>query len=148
MIMDDLSGRASVDESTVFRERLNWLFQHVHPPKRGPYSNKEVAAKIAGFGGSLSDSYISLLRTGKRVNPSDDARKWLARSFGFPEKFFDDEEVAAAALQQFAVVKSVKQAGIESVFYRMIGLSPDSIAAVLKEVDRVRELEGLPPASD
>ncbi|MFI1358146.1 XRE family transcriptional regulator [Streptomyces sp. NPDC020898] len=145
--MADMLGPASVDDGAVFRERLNWLFEHVHPPRRGAYSNKEVAARIAGFGGSLSDSYISLLRTGKRINPSDDAKDWLAQAFGFPERFFGDDEVAAEALRQFAEVKS-KQAGIEGVFYRMIGLSADGFAAVLKEVDRVRELEGLPPTPE
>ncbi|WP_217570649.1 XRE family transcriptional regulator [Streptomyces sp. GbtcB7] len=142
--MSGLPGRVSADEGAVFRERLNWLFEHVHPPRRGVYSNKEVAARIAGFGGSLSDSYISLLRTGKRVNPSTETKAWLARAFGFPRDFFDDDDLAIEAMHQFAAVKS-KQAGIESVLYRMIGLSEDGFAQVLKEVDRVRELEGLPP---
>lgn len=142
--MSGLSERSSADEGAVFRERLNWLFEHVHPPRRGVYSNKEVAARITGFGGSLSDSYISLLRTGKRVNPSTETKTWLARAFGFPRDFFDDDDLAIEAMNQFAAVKS-KQAGIESVFHRMIGLSEDGFAQVLKEVDRVRELEGLPP---
>lgn len=52
-----------------FAERLNKLFDSVHPPGRKPHTNAEVAAALIEDGHQISKPYISQLRSGQRTNP-------------------------------------------------------------------------------
>ena len=76
-------------------DRLNRLFDTVHPPDRGPYSNAEVAELMEKRGlGKLSGQYLWLLRTGQRDNPTKRHLEALAGFFGVDPAYWFDDAVA------------------------------------------------------
>jgi transcriptional regulator with XRE-family HTH domain len=64
----------------VIAERLNRLFETVHPP----YTPREVANAINAQAGVkiISAAYLSRLQTGQRTEPSDSRLVVIARFFG------------------------------------------------------------------
>jgi transcriptional regulator with XRE-family HTH domain len=129
---------------SALRSRLNRLFETVHPPGRGPYSNEEVARAIRAQGGDISRAYLSYLRNGDRDNPTLQHLEALARFFGVPAAYFFDDGVAAETDAQLEVVVALRDAGVRTVALRVAGLSPQGLHAVSAMIEQVRTLEGLP----
>ncbi|WP_418005042.1 helix-turn-helix domain-containing protein [Mycobacterium sp. PDNC021] len=76
---------------TSFAQRLNRLFETVHPPGRGPLSPAEVSRACSNLGVPVSPPYISQLRNGARVVPSTRIREAIARAFGVSSTYFTDD---------------------------------------------------------
>jgi transcriptional regulator with XRE-family HTH domain len=127
--------------------RLNRLFETVHPPGRGPYSNEEVARAIRAEGGDISRAYLSYLRNGDRDNPTLQHLESLARFFGVSAAYFFDDGVAAETEAQLEIVAALRDTGIRSIALRAAGLSPRGLHAVSAMIEEVRALEGLPRES-
>ncbi|MDI3390381.1 helix-turn-helix domain-containing protein [Streptomyces sp. B-S-A8] len=127
--------------------RLNHLFEVIHPAGRSrPYSNDEVAALLQEQGGpTVSGTYLWQLRTGRRDNPTKRHLEALADFFGVPVAYFFDDDVARRVGSDLETLLRMREAGVQSVALRAVGLSAKSMDAVLAMIDRVRELEGLPP---
>src|SRR6202166_1329706 len=70
----------------LFAERLDRLFRTVHPKDRGPYTPAEAAEAInqAADRKVVSGTYLWLLRTGQRDNPTMKHLIAIARFFGVP----------------------------------------------------------------
>ncbi|MDQ8707193.1 helix-turn-helix domain-containing protein [Streptomyces sp. LHD-70] len=133
-------------ESTL-AARLNHLFEVIHPAGRSrPYSNDEVATLLQEQGGpTVSGTYLWQLRTGRRDNPTKRHLEALADFFGVPVAYFFDDDVARRVGSDLETLQRLREAGVQNVALRAVGLSPKSMDAVLAMIDRVRELEGLPP---
>jgi hypothetical protein len=71
-----------------FAERLDRLFRTVHPKDRGPYTPAEVADAINQAAGErvVSGTYLWLLRTGQRDNPTMKHLIAIARFFSVPPR--------------------------------------------------------------
>jgi transcriptional regulator with XRE-family HTH domain len=128
----------------ALRDRLNRLFEAVHPPGRGPYSNEEVARAIRAEGGDISRAYLSYLRNGNRDNPTLQHLEALARFFGVTAAYFFDDGVAAETEAQLEIVAALRDAGIRSIALRAAELSSKGLHAVSAMIEEVRALEGLP----
>src|SRR5450756_2378687 len=85
----------------LFAERLDRLFRTVHPKDRGPYTPAEVADAISQAAGGkvVSGTYLWLLRTGQRDNPTMKHLIAVARFFGVPPTYFFPDD----AMQQESV---------------------------------------------
>jgi transcriptional regulator with XRE-family HTH domain len=129
---------------SALRGRLNRLFETVHPPGRGPYSNEEVARAIRAEGGGISRAYLSYLRNGDRDNPTLQHLEALARFFGVPAAYFFDESIADETYAQSEVALALRDAGVRSVALKVAGLSPQGLHAVSAMIEQIRTLEGLP----
>ena len=125
-------------------DRLNHLFETVHPPDRGPYSNAEAAKAIRAQGGDISRAYLSYLRNGERNNPTLQHLEALGRFFGVAPAYFFDNDVAAETDAQLDIAVAMRDAVIRTVALRVAGLSPKGLHAVGAIIDEVREMEGLP----
>ena len=69
---DDPAGPAD----KTLADKVDWLFQTVHPPGRGPYSFAEVAARIEDITGEkISHTALWKLRTGRNANPTNASSK-------------------------------------------------------------------------
>lgn len=69
--MKELTKEPMSPRARKLSERLNRLFDVVHPPDRGPYSNAEVAELMAARGlETVTSTYLWMLRTGRRDNPT------------------------------------------------------------------------------
>ncbi|MFV0129419.1 helix-turn-helix domain-containing protein [Streptomyces sp. HMX112] len=126
-------------------DKINHLFDTVVPAGRGPYSTEEVARAISEDSTPISGSYIWLLRRGQRDNPTIRHLEGLARFFGVPPAYFFDDEVTAAVETQLGMLTALRDAQVQHVALRAAGLSSKSLRSIAEVIDRVRELEGLPP---
>jgi transcriptional regulator with XRE-family HTH domain len=139
-VMDETCRRPS-----TLADKLNHLFNTMHPAGRGPYSNEEVASAIREQGGpTISGTYIWYLRKGERDNPTVKHVEALARFFGVPPAYFFDDEAASRIGAELGVLNALKDARVQMVALRAAGLSSQSLDTIVEIVDRVRDLEGLP----
>lgn len=130
----------------IFAERLDHLFRTAHPKGRGPYTPAEVAAAIneAADDRVVSGTYLWLLRTGERDNPTMKHLIAIARFFGVsPTYFFPDD-----AMQQDAVPAELTAAlsddKVREMALRAAGLSDRSLKAITDMISSARAVEGLP----
>ena len=139
------SGMNSESAGGSLADRLDHLFEVIHPADRRCYSNDEVAALLQKQGGpTVSGTYLWQLRTGRRDNPTKRHLEALADFFGVPVAYFFDDDVARRVGSELESLQRLREAGVQHIALRAVGLSPESMDAVLGMIDRVRELEGLP----
>jgi transcriptional regulator with XRE-family HTH domain len=130
----------------VLAERLEYLFRSVRESGRREYSNEDVAEAITRDQGvTISASYIWYLRTGQRDNPTLKHLTALATFFGVPAAYFFDDTVREQVEGEIALVTALKDSGVREVAMRASGLSDKSLDTIAEVINRVRELEGLPP---
>lgn len=129
---------------TTLADRLNHLFEVVHPGHRGPYTNEEVAAAITARGETtISKAYLWLLRSGRRDNPTRKHLQALAEFFGVAPAYFFDAATAAQVRAELEVLQLMRDVQARKIALRAVGLSERSQQAVVEMLERVRELEGL-----
>jgi transcriptional regulator with XRE-family HTH domain len=121
--------------------KLTRLFEVLHPPGDRELSTREISRRVKELGGSISPTYISELRNGKKTNPSLDQIKWLSAAFGVSAGYFTDDEVAErvdaeldrlAAHQQNAELAALAEQAV-SVRERTMSLD-DSDRATLDQM--------------
>jgi len=123
-------------------EKLNGLFDAVHPAGRGGYSNEEVAAAIQEQGGpTISGTYIWLLRKGQRDNPTKKHLEALANFFGVPPAYFFDDEIAVQLGAELDLLVALRDASVRDIALRVAELSPGSLDAIRGMIEQVRQLE-------
>ena len=141
------SPRAGTADPGVIAERLQYLFENKRKPDGKKHSYREAIRAIEDSGGaSISVGYLSQLVNGVRTNPMMDAIQGLAKFFGVPLSYFDEHEDTEETNEQLKLVAALQHAGVQDVAMRTVGLPPESVKLVLSMIDRVREVEGLPPA--
>ncbi|MFI9755784.1 XRE family transcriptional regulator [Streptomyces collinus] len=142
---DELRGPRRRPE---LKDRLNRLFDVVHPPDRGPYSNSEVAKLMAERGlETVTSTYLWMLRTGRRDNPTMRHLEALASFFGVPAAYWFDDDVAEKTAQDLQLFALLRDSKVKNVLLRLSDVSADGKDAVLGLVDSVRKMEGLPPSN-
>lgn len=148
----EMAEQAAGSEKTdpgVLAQRLRYLFENKRRPDGKRYSYREVLKAIDERGGpSMSVGYLSQLVTGVRTNPMMDAVQALAKFFEVPLSYFDAHEDTEETNQRLKLVAALQHAGVQDVAMRTVGLPPESINLVLSMIDRVRQVEGLPPGGD
>lgn len=96
--MDDVpessSGPEKPPRPRTVAEKLTRLFEVLHPVGARELSTREIARRVKEQGGSISPTYVSELKNGKKSNPSLEQIKWLAAAFGVSAGYFTDDEVA------------------------------------------------------
>jgi transcriptional regulator with XRE-family HTH domain len=126
-------------------EKLDHLFRTVHPPERGEYSLEEAAAEIRRRGGpTVSASYLWLLRTGRRTNPTRTHLQALADFFGVSPLYFFDDEAAHRTDAQLERLEALRDPGVRRLALRAAALSPETVRLLTEMVERAREIEGIP----
>jgi transcriptional regulator with XRE-family HTH domain len=126
-------------------DKINRLFDVMHPSGRGPLSNEEVAAAINARGGpTISPSYLWLLRTGRRDNPGKHHLDALARYFGVNPAYFFDDTIAEQIGAELDLLAAMRDAGVKRLALRAAGLSREALAAIQLMVEQARKIEGLP----
>ena len=97
--------------------------------------------QLVGY--KTSASYLQVLRTGVRVNPSIKHLHGLCAFFGVPVEYFFDEDVARRFDAQLEVAASLRDPGVRQLATRALGLSADALETLTDMVEHVRQLEGL-----
>jgi transcriptional regulator with XRE-family HTH domain len=137
-------------------DKLNFLFETVHPGQATPFSARHVAAAITADAAARGDakyeithSYISLLRSGERDNPTLKHLEALASFFGVPVGYFlAGDERASEIEDQIALLAALADSGVRDIAFRAAGLSAASLKTIAEVMRQVRRLEGLPADPD
>lgn len=127
---------------TFLTQRLDHLFETVHPKGRGPYSYQEVADKINdGAGdGAISPSYIWQLRSGMKENPTRRHIALLASFFSVsPLYFFEDEQ--DLGVEEIELARTLKDPRVYALAHAATGLSDTSLDAVTALIQSLHAIE-------
>ncbi|HWG97798.1 MAG TPA: helix-turn-helix transcriptional regulator [Pilimelia sp.] len=146
-----MSHHDGPSRSRTLAEKLNYLFQTLHPGQREPFSSRHVASAVTAAAAARGDtkyeithSYISLLRSGERDNPTLKHLEALADFFGVPVSYFFADDAGARRIeQQVELLVAMADAGVREVAFRAAGLSPESLRIITAMMRQVRKLEGL-----
>ena len=136
-----------VPERGLFARRLDHLFRTVHPKDRSPYTPAECAEAINATAGDpvVSGTYLWMLRTGKRDNPTMKHLIAISRFFGVsPMYFFDESETDRGAIPAEVTV-ALQDDAVRDLALRAAGLSERSLKAISDMVDSARSLQGESP---
>ncbi len=131
-----------------FAARLNLLFEMVHPPGRKPYTTAEVVAALRISGYTISTSYLSQLRRGKRTNPSDEIVAVLARFFKVKPDYFFNDIYADKIIHDLHLLSQVQSYGLRRLLSRAFDLSEESLnllASMAEKLQANEEMAGAPP---
>lgn len=141
--------RQTAPPKGLFAQRLDHLFRTVHPKDRGPYTPAEVADAINSATGKhmVSATYVWLLRTGQRDNPTLRHLLALAKFFGVPPVYFLPDQTTQERELPAEVVAALTDDNIRNLALRAAGLSDRSLQAISNMVDSARSVEGLPAAT-
>src|SRR5450631_3089451 len=133
-------------------DRLDDLFQTVHPKDRGPYTPAEVAEAVNQAAGErvISSTYVWQLRTGRRDNPTQRHLSALATFFGVsPMYFFQQAEADRDAVPP-ELIAALRNEEVRDMALRTVGLSDRALRAIKDMIENARAVEGLaaedPPA--
>ena len=139
---------------SALAERLTYLFSSMHPPG-APYTNAHVAAEISGndeYGGvSLTEQYLSMLRNGRRTNPSPDVLRALARFFGVPVGYLLGDLSPAQAErveEEVRFLVAMRDQRVRAIALRAVGLPPevqDSLTTIISQFRQQMNLPDGPP---
>jgi transcriptional regulator with XRE-family HTH domain len=143
-------------ELRTLADKLDWLIRNVHPPDRGPYSNRELAAEILDTTGEkISGAAIWELRTGKSVNPTKRVIEALARTLGAPVSFFFEEEgdeQVRPFMDQVELLALIRDSGIDQVqlrqFLTLSDAGREAIAAIIEHTARTETRQTEPERRD
>ena len=125
-------------------DRLNVLFARV--PQAGTnqrYTNDRAAEDLTAAGVSVSGAYLSLLRSGKKNNPTARLLAAIADLFEVPITYFFDDDVAERITQQLDTLAALRNAGVEGIVSRSAGVSDAGIANLAAILEQIRKMEGL-----
>ena len=94
-----------------FAGKLAYLIETVHPPDRGPYSYREIAAGIADHPGAMTAAHVNQLTSGKQPHPRIHYVEALASFFGVPVTYFFDDDAAAQIADQITQLSAWRDTG-------------------------------------
>jgi transcriptional regulator with XRE-family HTH domain len=135
---------------TSLADKLNRLFATVHPPGRGPYSNREVEAAIRAAGGSISEQYLWLLRNGRKDNPTIKHIEALARFFDVPVAYFFDDSVAERYDAELRLLAALRDAQVRRIALRAMSVTPEALSSVAEILEQLpkRRAAGSPSSAE
>ena len=142
------SDRSAPGQQGVLARRIKWLFEHRLNPNGKRYSYREVVRAASELGLDISPGYISRLVNGLADNPTMDVLTVLGKVFDVEFSYFDPNEPVEEQQARIELAEALRKRGVESIAMRSVGLPPKGIEMVLSMIDRVRELEGLPPVEE
>src|SRR5690348_18479881 len=125
-----------------FQSRLDHLFRTFRAPDGGEYTYRQVADGIEQLVGyKTSPSYLQVLRTGVRINPSIKHLHGLCAFFGVPIEYFFDEDLARQLDAQLKLAASLRDPAVRELATRAAGLSAEALDSLTRMVEHVRRLE-------
>ncbi|GAA2798750.1 transcriptional regulator [Saccharopolyspora taberi] len=120
-------------------EKINRLFEAVHPPERGPYSNNEVEEyllKTKDQGPTISANYLRYLRRAERMNPGAQQLRAIARFFEIdPGYLLTEDEKTEQMHEQLHKLALLRNAAVEGIATRAASLDPATQQWLLQVVN-------------
>lgn len=136
---DDMS-----EQQRPFAEKLAHLRERMHPPDRGQYSSREIAAGTADSPGAMTAAFVNQLLRGKQQHPRMHHVEALAGFFGVPVSYFFDDEVTDAIDEQINDIAAWRDTEAREIAERVSELSPRDRATVTNLIESLRSYEDQP----
>ncbi|GGX65626.1 helix-turn-helix domain-containing protein [Streptomyces hiroshimensis] len=146
--------RSAGDAGSPLAARLNYLFANMHPPG-APYTNGHVADEITHgeeYGEvGLTEQYLSMLRNGRRANPSPDVLRALAKFFAVPVGYLMGDLSASQAErveEEVRFLVAMRDQRVRAIALRSVGLPPevqDSLTTIISQFRQQMNLPSDPP---
>ncbi|MTE16065.1 hypothetical protein [Nocardia aurantiaca] len=130
--------------SQDFSARLNMLFQAWESEHGHRLTYNKVVEDLASAGHTVSRSYLSLLRSGQRSNPSDGVVVALAAFFDAEVEYVRTGVSAGGSPTDRFIAEKFGNAPLRRLIRNAAGLSKGSIESLEYLADRLRVMEGLP----
>jgi transcriptional regulator with XRE-family HTH domain len=130
-----------------FGDKLAYLIEAVHPPDRGSYSYREIAAAIADHPGAMTAAHINQLAIGKQPHPRIHHVEALASFFGVPVTYFFDDDAAVQIADQIGQVSAWRDTEARHIAERVVQLSPRDRHTVTNLIDTLRAYDEQPRSS-
>lgn len=127
-----------------FAGKLAYLIETVHPPDRGSYSYREIAAGIAEHPGAMTAAHINQLVSGKQPHPRIHYVEALASFFGVPVTYFFDDDAAARINDQITKVSAWRDTEARHIAERVVELDPRDRNTVTNLIDSLRDYDQQP----
>ncbi|MGH3779408.1 MAG: XRE family transcriptional regulator [Pseudonocardiaceae bacterium] len=127
-----------------FAGKLAYLIETVHPPDRGSYSYREIAAGIADHPGAMTAAHINQLVSGKQPHPRIHYVEALASFFGVPVTYFFDDDAAARINDQINQVSAWRDTEARHIAERVVELDPRDRNTVTNLIDSLRTYDEQP----
>jgi transcriptional regulator with XRE-family HTH domain len=128
-------------------QKIDQLFQTMHPGDRGEYSYEEVAERIREQGTQISASYIWMLRKGQQDNPSKKHLEAIATFFGVPVAYFFDVAVAAGIDAELELLAAMREAEVQDIALRAAELTPAGRRIIAEMITQLRQMQDEPAPS-
>ena len=130
--------------SATLAERIDHLFHTQLSPRGREYTYREVAAAVTGQNGTtFSPAYLWQLRTGAKDNPTMRHLEALARFFQVSPSYFFDDELTEFPDSEVRQLVASRNETLRQMTVTLLGLSDESLNALLNLACRLRQLEGL-----
>ena len=131
--------------SATLSERIDRLFRTQRSARGREYTYREVASAVTGQDGvTFSPAYLWQLRTGAKDNPTMRHLEALARFFQVSPSYFFDDELTEFPDTEVRQLVASRNETLRQMTVTLLGLSDESLNAVLNLACRLRQLEGLP----
>jgi transcriptional regulator with XRE-family HTH domain len=95
----------------------------------------------------VSGTYLWLLRTGRRDNPTMKHLVAISRFFGVPPTYFFPDDSAQQGTMPSELVAALSDDSLRELTLRAAGLSDRSLKAITDMINSARAVEGLPDDS-
>lgn len=123
-------------------DRLNALFKRVpQPDGQQLYTNERAAQELTNAGAKVTGTHLSLLRSGKRDNPSARLLAAIADLFDVPIAYFFDDAEARRIDGELELMVGLRDADVRGILTRAAGLSESSRASLGSVLNRILEME-------
>jgi transcriptional regulator with XRE-family HTH domain len=142
----EVSMPEAAERKQSFADKLAYLIATVHPPDRGPYSYREIAAGIEDHEGAMTAAFIQQLSTGKQPYPRMHHLAALASFFGVPTAYFFDEDVAREVNDEIKGVIDWRNTEGGEIAQRISMLSAEHRNAITSMIDHLAAYEQSPRA--
>ncbi|MGH3823721.1 MAG: XRE family transcriptional regulator [Pseudonocardiaceae bacterium] len=127
-----------------FAGKLAYLIETVHPPDRGPYSYREIAAGIADHPGAMTAAHINQLVSGKQPHPRIHYVEALASFFGVPVTYFFDDDAAERIAEQITQLSAWRDQEARHIAERVVELDQRDRNTVTNLIDSLRAYDEQP----
>lgn len=132
-----------------FDQRLKELIAALYPDERKRPGYARLAKEIRETsGGAISGTYLWELATGKKRNVTLEQLDVLAQFFGVPPEYFLNEETAERVNSQLKLATALRDARVRNLALRAVGLSAESLDALLVMVNEARKVQNLASVDD
>lgn len=116
--------------SPSLAERINRAFDQFRRPDGRCWSNREVAEWLAEHGAhgesTISESYLALLRSGERTNPTVSHLRGLSLFFNVPTHYFlDADEAVTDRYVDAKAAMAMRNPNIRRIAFRAMDADPD-----------------------